>query len=201
MATYAEQIGQWRAQRRQAEAQSRLNELRQEHAEAIRERDQAVASNDLELAASADDQAQYLENEYAQLVGPQQPQVNPQWQEWMRRNATFIEREGQRGVQAVTDALAYMQRARNPNSNDPRFTGMAMRPEQIFTKQGLDKLESLLETHGSQLYGVRYDRSEKTLTPNQAARMSGLTADQYNRASREIGAQERFSWQKNGGKS
>src|SRR5262245_45632753 len=111
MATYAEQIGQWRAQRRQAEAQSRLNELRQEHAEAIRERDQGVASNDLELAASADDQAQYLENEYAQLVGPQQPQVNPQWQEWMRRNPTFIEREGQRGVQAITDSLAYIASA------------------------------------------------------------------------------------------
>src|SRR5262245_51277419 len=128
MATYAEQIAGWRAQRRQQEAQSRIDELRREHTEALRERDTAIANNDLELAASADDQVQYLENEYRQLV-PQQPQVHPQWTEWMRRNASFIEREGQRGVNAVTDALGYMQRARNPNSNDPRYTGMGMTPQ------------------------------------------------------------------------
>ena len=75
MATYAEQLAGWRAQRRQQEANNRLQELRQEHAEALRERDTAIANNDLELAASADDQCQYLENEYTQLVGPQQPQV------------------------------------------------------------------------------------------------------------------------------
>src|SRR5262249_35860871 len=112
--SYQQEIAQWRMQRRQSEAQSRLQELRQEHAEAVRERDPAVANNDLELAASADDQCQYLENEYRQLVGPQQPQVpHPDWTKFLQRNATFIEREGQRGVQAVTDALAYMQRARN----------------------------------------------------------------------------------------
>src|SRR5215475_75820 len=157
MATYAEQLAGWRAQRRQQEANNRLQELRQEHAEALRERDTAIANNDLELAASADDQCQYLENEYTQIVGPQQPQVHPQWQEWIRRNASFIEREGQRGVQAVTEALGYMQRRRNPNSNDPRYTGMGMTPQQIFTKQGLDKLEDLLETHGSEFYGVKFD--------------------------------------------
>jgi hypothetical protein len=195
MATYQEEIARWRQERRQQEANSRLQELRQEHAEAIRERDQAVASNELELAASADDQAQYLENEYRQLVGPQQPQVDPQWMNWMRRNAGFIEREGQRGVKAVTDALAYMQRPRNPNSNDPRYTGMGMTPQQVFSKPGLDKLEDLLETHGSQFYGVRFDKNEKTLTPNGAAKMSGLSPKQYNDAARQIGAQGRYSWQ------
>src|SRR5262249_45052843 len=168
--SYQQEIAQWRQQRRQQEAQSRLNELRQEHAEQIRERDIAIANNDLELAASADDQAQYLENEYRQLVGPQQPQVHPAWQTWMQRNSSFIEREGERGVKAVTDALAYMQRPRNPNSNDPRYTGMGMRPDQIFTPQGLDKLESLLEAHGSQFYGVRFDKNEQTLTPQGAAK-------------------------------
>jgi len=178
--SYQQEIAQWRQQRRQAEAQNRLNELRQEHAEAIRERDQAVASNDMELAASADDQAQYLENEYRQLVGPQQPQVHPAWRTWMQRNSTFIEREGQRGVQAVTDALGYMQRPRNPNSNDPRYSGMGMTPQQIFTPQGLEKLEDLLETHGSQFYGVRFDKNEKTLTMGDAAKISNLDQKTYN---------------------
>ena len=199
MASYAEQLAGWRAQRRQQEANNRLQELRQEHAEALRERDTAIANNELDLAASADDQCQYLENEYAQLVGPQQPQVNPVWQNWIRNHASFIEREGQRGVNAVTGALAYMQRARNPNSNNPQYTGMGMRPEQIFTKQGLDKLEDLLELHGSQFYGIRFDKNERALTPNSAAKASGLTANQYNEASREMERQGRFSWQQKQG--
>ena len=178
--SYQQEIAQWRQQRRQAEAQNRLNELRQEHAEAIRERDQAVASNDMELAASADDQAQYLENEYRQLVGPQQPQVHPAWANWMQRNSKFIEREGQRGVQAVTDALAYMQRARREDSTDPRYSGMGMTPQQIFTPQGLDKLEDLLELHGAQFYGVKFDKNEQPLTMQGAAKASNLDQKTYN---------------------
>src|SRR5215472_4341984 len=178
--SYQQEIAQWRMQRRQQEAQSRLNELRQEHAEQIKERDIAIANNDLELAASADDQAQYLENEYRTLVGPQQPQIHPAWQVWMQRNASFIEREGERGVQAVTEALGYMQRARNPNSNDPRYTGMGMTPQQIFTPQGLEKLEDLLETHGSQFYGVKFDKNEQPLTMHGAAKASNLDQRTYN---------------------
>ena len=177
--SYQQEIAQWCQQRRQQEAQSRLNELRQEHAQQIRDRDTAIANNDMELAAEADNQAQYLENEYAQLVGPQQPQVHPEWTTWMQRNATFIEREGQRGVQAVTDALAYMQRPRNPDPNS-RNTGMGMTPHQIFTRQGLDKLEDLLETHGAALYGVRFDKNEQPLTMGTAAKISNLDQKTYN---------------------
>ena len=200
MATYEEQIAQWRAQRAQQQVADRLEQIRSEHREVQRERDQAIADNDIETAELRDADCQQLEQEWRQYNPPQQ-QVHPQWADWMRRNASFIEREGQRGVQAVSEALGYMGRRRNPNSNDPRYTGMGMTPQQIFTPQGLDKLEDLLETHGSQFYGVRYDKNEKGLTPNAAAKMSGLTGEQYNRASREISAQERFSWQKNGGKS
>jgi hypothetical protein len=188
MATYPEQIAQWRVQRRQQEANSRLQELREEHAQAVRERDIAVANNDLELAASADDQAQYLEGEYRQLVGPQQQQVHPQWQNWIRRNASFIEREGQRGVRAVTEALGYMQRPRNPNTINPQYTGMGMTPQQIFTPQGLDKLEDLLETHGGQFYGVKFDKNEQTLTPNEARDASGLDTKTYNAAYAQLKA-------------
>src|SRR5262249_13884782 len=145
MATYAEQIAQWRQQRAQAQVADRCNQIRQEYAQVQRERDQAITENDLETAELRDQDCQQLEDEWRQYNPPQQ-QVHPQWAEWMRRNASFIEREGQRGVKAVTDALGYMQRTRNPNSNDPRYTGMGMTPQQIFTKQGLDKLEDLLET-------------------------------------------------------
>src|SRR5262249_776280 len=38
----------------------------------------------------------------------------------------------------------------------------------------VDKLESLLETHGAALYGVRFDRNEQPLTMRDAAKMSNL---------------------------
>src|SRR5215467_4636603 len=114
--SYAEQIAGWRQQRRQAEAQARVNELRQEHNQALRERDQAIADNDLELAASADDQCQYLENEYRQLV-PQQPQVDPRMAEFVRRRTPFVERHGQAAYQAMDMAHRYATAPHDPNAN------------------------------------------------------------------------------------
>jgi len=134
MATYQEQIAQWRAQRAQQQINDRLEQIRSEYREVQRERDQAITENDLETAELRDMDCQQLEKEWAEY-NPPQPQVNPQWQNWIRRNATFIEREGQRGVKAVTDALAYMQRPRNPNSSDPRYSGMGMTPQQVFTSK------------------------------------------------------------------
>src|SRR5262249_3802191 len=185
---------QWRVQREQQKIADRCNQIRTEHAQAARERDQAIAENDLETAEFRDTDCQQLEQEWAHYNPPQQ-QVHPQWMNWLRRNSTFIEREGDRAVAAVTGALGYMQRPRNPNSNDPRYTGMGMCPEQIFTPQGLDKLEDLLEVHGQQFFNVRFDKNEKALTPNQAAKISGLSPKQYNEASRILANQGRFSFQ------
>jgi hypothetical protein len=193
MASYQEELARWRMERRQAEIADRVEQIRQEHAETSRERDTALANGDTETAEFRDKDCEQLEAEYNEYVPPQQPQVHPQWATWIRRNSNFIEREGQRGVQAVTDALAYMQRPRNPNTTDPKYTGMGLSPQQIFTKQGLDKLETLLETHGQQFYGVKYDASEKALTPTQAAKISGLSADAYNNASRQLAAAGKFT--------
>jgi hypothetical protein len=192
MASYNEELMQWRLQRKQAEIADRVEQIREEHARASRERDTAIANNDIENAEYLDKDCEQLEAEYRQYVPDQPPQVHPQWATWIKRNANFIEREGQRGVQAVQDALAYMGRPRTA-SNDPRYTGLGLRPEQIFTKQDLDRLETLLETHGQTLFGVKYDASEKTLTPNQAARISGLSPEAYNRSAQQLAAAGRFT--------
>src|SRR5215831_11964468 len=191
MATYQEEIAQWRAQRQQ-------QQIKEEYRHIQRERDQAIADNDMETAEYRDMDCQQLEKEWAQYNPPQQ-QRNPQWENWLRRNSTFIEREGQRGVQAVTEALRYMQRPRNPNSNDPRYTGMGMTPQQVFSPQGFEKLESLLEIHGQQFYGVKFDKNEQPLTANEVAKMSGQTPENYNRASQRMGSDQRFSWQQKRG--
>ena len=187
---YNDELYQWRVQRKQQQIANRCEQICQEHAQASRERDELIAQNNLEEAELRDDDCQQLEQEWATYNPPQQ-QVHPEWQNWIRRNSSFIEREGQRGVQAVTEALGYMQRRRNPNSNDPRYSGMGMTPQQIFTKQGLDRLEDLLETHGSQFYGVKFDKNEQALTPNEARDASGLDTKSYNAAYYQLRAQGR----------
>src|SRR5262245_8819690 len=196
MASYSEQVGAWRAQRRQQEANSRLNELRQEHAEAVRERDTAIANNEMELAASADDQAQYLENEYAQLVGPQRPQADPRMVEFVRRRQPFVDRHGQAAYQVMDMAHRYATTPRDPNANPSTVaagrSGMGLQPG---TPQYFDAMDSLLTMY-SKDYGLTYDPEEKLLTAGQAAKMSGVTPKEYNEASRQIGSQGRFSWQR-----
>ena len=196
--SYQEEIASWRQQRRQAEAQSRVNELRQEHTQAIRERDQAIADNDLELAASADDQVQYLENEYRQIVGPQQPQADPRMVEFVRRRTPFVERHGQAAYQAMDMAHRYATAPRDPNTTAASVgagrSGMGLRAG---TQEYFDAMDSLLTLYAKD-YGLRYDPEEKLLDVNEAARISGLPVKTYNQAAQEIGRQGRYSWQQKG---
>src|SRR5215470_7305461 len=189
--SYAEEIAGWRQQRRQAEAQARVNELRQEHNQALRERDQAIADNDLELAASADDQCQYWENEYRQLVGPQQPQVDPRMAEFVRRRTPFVERHGQAAYQVMDIAHQYATRPRNPNTNNPAHTGMGLTPG---TQTYFNAMDDLLTLYAKD-FGLRYDPEEKLLDATEAAKISGLPVKTYNQAAQEIGRQGRYSWQ------
>jgi len=196
--SYQQEIAQWRQQRRQAEAQSRVNDLRQEHTQAIRERDQAIADNDLELAASADDQVQYLENEYRQIVGPQQPQADPRMVEFVRRRTPFVERHGQAAYQAMDMAHRYATAPRDPNATAASVgagrSGMGLRAG---TQEYFDAMDSLLTLYAKD-YGLRYDPEEKLLDVNEAARISGLPVKTYNQAAQEIGRQGRYSWQQKG---
>src|SRR5262249_34856839 len=189
--SYAEEIAGWRQQRRQAEAQARVNELRQEHTQAIRERDQAIADNDLELAASADDQCQYLENEFRQLVGPQQPQVDPRMAEFGRRRTPFVERHGQAAYQAMDMAHQYATRARNPNTTNPAHTAMGLKAG---TQAYFNAMDDLLTLYAKD-FGLRYDPEEKLLDANEAARISGLPVKTYNQAAQQVGRQGLYSWQ------
>src|SRR5215467_3704800 len=189
--SYQQEIANWRQQRRQAEAQARVNELRQEHTQAIRERDFAVANNDYESAASADDQAQYLENEFRQLVGPQQPQIDPRMAEFVRQRTPFVERHGQAAYQAMDMAHQYATRPRNPNTNNPAHTGMGLTPG---TQAYFDAMDGLLTMYAKD-FGLRYDPEEKLLDATTAAKISGLPAKAYNQAAQEIGRQGRYSWQ------
>src|SRR5262249_4374721 len=114
--SYQQEIAQWRQQRRQDEAQSRVNELRQEHTQAIRQRDHAIASNDMEEAAYQDNVCMDLEREFRTLV-PQQPQVDPRMAEFVRQRTPFVERHGQAAYQAMDMAHRYATAPHDPNAN------------------------------------------------------------------------------------
>jgi hypothetical protein len=191
MATYAEEIAQWRQQRAQQQITNRLEEIKAEHAEAARDRDVAIANNDVETAELRDSDCVQLEQEWNQYV-PQRPQVDPRLAEFARRNQSFLQRYGQRGYQALDQAHAYMMRRRNGSTNDPRYRGMGWKPENVFSPAYFENLKSLLQMHGQELFGVRYDPDEESLTATEAAKISGLAPQHYNHAAKAMWAQGRL---------
>jgi hypothetical protein len=196
MASYAEDLARWRAERKQAEISNRLEEIKQEHAQAARERDTAIANNDLETAEWRDGDCERLEQEWNQYVPPQRPQMDPRAADWVQRNAPFFERHGdQKASKAVLDWVYYMMRPKNPNTNNPAYTGMGLTYEQVVSPQGKKILEELLETHGQAFHNVRFDPNEQTITATEAAKISGVSPQTYNNASRELARDGRFGFQ------
>jgi len=185
MATFPEEIAKWRVDRAQRQIADRVNQITSEYRQVVRERDQAIAENDLETAESRDMDCQQLENEYAQYV-PQTPQIDPRLAQFGQQNRQFLERHGVAGYQALDAAHQYMMRPRRSDTNNPAYTGMGWNPKAVFTPAYFERMKDLLEMHGEEYFGVKYDRSEESLTPNEAAKISGLSADAYNNAARRV---------------
>src|SRR5262245_22714206 len=97
---YQDEIAAWRQQRMQRENAQRLEEIRQEHEQHRLERDAAIQRGDAEEAEMRDTDCQFLEQQWSEIAGPQQPQMDPRLVEFARRNNQFLERYGQRGFQA-----------------------------------------------------------------------------------------------------
>jgi hypothetical protein len=178
MASYAEEIAAWRQQRRQEEQVQRLEDIRREHAQAARERDQAIADNDVETAELRDNDCQYLEQEWRQIAPP--PGPDQRVVAGYQRNKTFFDRYGDNGWRVFAEAYAHLTRPKNRNEHDWRRKGMGLTPDQALSPAGQKLMEDWAELHGPQLFNVRFDPSEQSLTPNEAAKISGLSPNQYN---------------------
>jgi hypothetical protein len=191
MSSYQEQIAQWRVQRAQQQIADRCQQIRSEYSQVQRERDEAIASNDLDTAELRDMDCQQLEEEWRRYNPPQQT-IDPRLVRFAQRNSQFLEKYGARAYQALDEAHKYMMRPRRSDTNNPAYTGMGWNPRAVFTPQYFDKLKSLLELHGEQFLGVRYNRDEEALTANEAARISGLSPQRYNQAARAVAAHGKF---------
>jgi hypothetical protein len=184
MASYAEDLARWRLERKQQEVAARVDQMSQEYRQAIRERDQAIADGDTETASFRDDDCIQLEREYMEICPPQPPQMDPRAREWVLRNKAFFDRHGAQANQAVQAAHAWLTR--------PGSAGWKVNSREYF---------NAIETfEGPSRFGVRYDPKEKALTANQVAKASGLSAQEYNNASKQIAAQGRFSFQNKEGR-
>jgi len=195
--TYLQTIYRMRQERSQRERLNQLENIQTDYREAVRERDEAAARGDIDEFEMRDADAERLEQDWHYLNPPQPPQLDPRLVQFAQQNAGFLQKYGQRAYQALDAAHTYMMRPRNPNTNDPRFTGMGWHPQAVYTPQYFDKLKDLLEMHGEQFLGVKYDRNEEMLTPNEAAKISGLSPNAYNHAVRAMASQGRLGTDRN----
>jgi len=169
MATYAEQIAQWRQQRAQAQIVDRCNQIRQEHAQAARERDQLIAENNLEEAAWRDDDCKQLEDEWRTYNPPQPPPADPRLVQFGQVNQDYLNKlRARAGPERAGQFLNWL---------DQRLVNMGLqRNSPAYFERGRD----MLELDSARVTGVAYDPNTQALTADEAAKISNLDAKTYN---------------------
>jgi ATP/maltotriose-dependent transcriptional regulator MalT len=195
---YAESIARMKqeaALRQQHQLVREAQALHQEVQEYEQAAAEALAAGDTDGANHLVETLQEREQELAHVaerLPPPPPQIDPRLAQFAQRNQAFLQRYGQRAYEALDAAHQYLLRPRNPNSNDPRYTGAGFSAQAVYSPQYFKALKDLMELHGQELFGVKYDRSEQSLTPNQAAKISGFTPAHYNYGVRMMHAQGRL---------
>jgi hypothetical protein len=189
-----EQVAQWRQDRMRAQVEQRKQEIVSEYREAARERDQAIADNDLETAGTNDDYCQNLEAEWQQYVPTPPPQMDPRLQRFHAANKNYIDalvaKHGNEKATAFLNAVDARLTAPR-NLQDPSKGGMGL---QRYSPEYFQRGQDFLELYSEGVSGERYTPND-TLTAEEAAKISGVSPDQYNRASAALNNQGRFSWQ------
>jgi hypothetical protein len=151
---YLAQVAQMRLHRAQQEHSERVQNTISDYQQAVKERDDAAARQDWETFQLADRDCEQLEKDWQYLNPRQQPQFDPRLVNFVKRNSSFFEKYGQRALAAVNEAHNYMLRRKNPNTDDPRYTGMSWNPQYLYTPQYFSKLKDLMEIHGETFAGV-----------------------------------------------
>jgi hypothetical protein len=190
--SYLQTIATMRQERSQRERLNQLENIQVDYREAVRERDAAAARGDLDEFELRDTDCERLEADWRHLNPQRPPQADPRMVEFVKRRAPFVERHGQAAIQAMDMAHRYVTTPRNPNATPASIrngqSGMGLQPN---TPQYFEAMDNLLTMY-SKDYGLRYDPEELLLTPNEAARISGVSANQYNDALRQVAAQGRL---------
>jgi hypothetical protein len=179
---YLDDIAQMRQERQGRELYQQLENIRSDHAENLRLRDEAQGSGDRESWDFYDRQAEELEREYARIAPVQQPQIPQSVIEFVQEYPAFFDKYGQQAWVALDTAFGYATRAVNPGARNLALTGMGLHPDSPEFKGALTDLFTMY----SKDLGLHFDPNERTLTPNEAADLSGVSAKTYNREARRM---------------
>jgi hypothetical protein len=189
--TYAEMIAQMKleaAARQQQQLVREATALYQDVQETERAAAEALQQGDTETAnyyvQELTEKEQELGSMVERLPQPAPPPPDPRLAQFEARNQAYLGKlRAKVGPQRAGQFL---------NWCDQRLVKMGIaRNSPDYFRRGRD----MLELDSERCTGVPYNSGDQALTANQAAKISGLAPDEYNRASREMAAQGRFSWQ------
>jgi hypothetical protein len=151
-----------------------MQETEQAAAEALQQGDKDTATYLVEALKEK-------EQELAHLA-PQLPQPRPQLSQaaanFLQLNQSYRQRHGQLADRLFLAAHQCAVKAGYTPDTPAYFKNIRDRME-LYAKDS----------------GAPYDSKEQMLTPAEAAKISGLSADEYNRNSRAVHAAGKFSWQ------
>src|SRR5262249_21037051 len=182
--TYQQQIAEARAERHRYQAEAWKEEMKAEYQGHAEARKRAEEAGDVEAWHTADDLMEGIENEWARLNPPTQQDVwntlsVPQ-REFLLKNQPYMNRIGQQ------NALKLFSDAHN----------WALRTTKQDSPEYFEQVRSIMEMNAEKVNSnFAYDRAEETITEADAARMSGLSPQQYQRNKQIMAQQGRFSWQ------
>jgi hypothetical protein len=181
--TYAEQVAALRQARAQAEHQQGAEETVAAYQEAVALREAAAERGDVSAWHIHDSDCETLEHDWSRWYQPrpQQPQVDPRMAGYFKRKKTFLDRHGTAAANAMDLAHQYATRPRT-GSNNPAQTGMGLTPG---TDQYFRAMDDLLECYAKD-FGLQYDPKEDAVHPNEAARISGVRYDEYNKGVQQM---------------
>jgi len=181
---YQQTIARMRQERSQREHLNRLDNIQTDYREAVRARDEAAQRGDRDEFELHDTDCERLEQDWAYLNPPQPPPADPRLVEFGQRNNDYLNRLRARvGPERAGQFLNWL---------DQRLVNMGLqRNSPAYFERGRD----MLELDSERVTGVAYDSKAQALTATEAAKISGLSPQQYNHAAQQIGNQGRFSWQ------
>ena len=181
---YQQTIARMRQERSQRERLNQLENIQTDYREAVRERDEAAARGDMDEFELRDTDCERLEADWQYLNPPQPPPADPRLVEFGQRNNDYLNRlRAKVGPERAGQFLNWL---------DQRLVNMGLqRNSSGYFERGRD----MLELDSARVTGVAYDPNTQALTANEAAKISGLSPQQYNHAAQKIGNQGRYSWQ------
>src|SRR5262245_3826909 len=203
--SYPEQVAAMRQQKAQEEYAAEYNQAVYGREESLAnrqeiERQSAVTTDPDERAALKDEwhyydaEVQRCEADIQRLTPP--PQADPKMIEFTRRISPWIEKNGQAGIQRLQVLHNYAVAPRNAHPDPQKvgagLHGAGLRPG---TPAYFNFMRSGMELYGAG-EGMPYDQGQDLLSATEAAKISGLTPEQYNRAAQQLAAQGRLGKQR-----